>query len=403
MRLRKRAVGLLFGALLLFVLGTNVQAGWLFVIAALMLGTVIAGMLLALGTLRGIRVDREAPEQVSQGDEVTVELRITNASRSCRLGVVAVDPHLEPGSILVGSLRARGQVEVVTRRRALRRGPQGPTPVRLSSAAPFGVLERRRRIDVAGETLVLPAVVPLGPISLPDVASAGERPVSTAPRRGHGLEYLGVREYRSGDSMRYVHWPSTARLGSLMVREFEQERTPRVAIVVDDWADDRVDEAAMSALDACCCAAASIAHAVAARGSEVRLLLPGGSDERRSGADDVVHQLAFLESSGVTFRSRLAGLVTELPGEESLVIVFPTWHANEAAALAPVVGELVCTVTQVLAIAVELPAEVRVPRLRSDELRELVDGLWDSGADVRVWRLGEDLSTSLDPATAVSA
>lgn len=403
MRLRKRAVGLLFGALLLFVLGTNVQAGWLFVLAALMLGTAIVGALLAVGMTRGIRVERHAPEQVSQGDEVPVELRFTNASRSSRLGVVALDSHLERSSILVGSLRPRVEVEVATRRRALRRGPQGPTFVRLSSAAPFGVLERRRRVDVEGETLVLPAVVPLGPISLPDVASAGERPDSTAPRRGHGLEYLAVREYRAGDSMRHVHWPSTARLGSLMVREFEQERTPRVALVVDDWADDRADDETMSALDACCCAAASIAHAVAARGSEVRLLVPGGSDRQRSGADDVVHRLAYLESTGVPLQSRLAGLVNELPGEESLVVVFPTWRANDAATLVPLVAELVGAVPHVLALAVELPAGVRVPRLQTDELLGLVDVLWDAGADVRVWRSNEDLASCLDQSAAVPA
>ena len=38
MRLRKRA-GLALGAGILFLLGTNVQAGWLFVLCALMLGT----------------------------------------------------------------------------------------------------------------------------------------------------------------------------------------------------------------------------------------------------------------------------------------------------------------------------------------------------------------------------
>ena len=38
MRLRRRAIGLLVGAGVLFFLGTNVQAGWLFVLAAMLLG-----------------------------------------------------------------------------------------------------------------------------------------------------------------------------------------------------------------------------------------------------------------------------------------------------------------------------------------------------------------------------
>ena len=43
MRLRKRAAGLALGAGILFLLGTNVQAGWLFVLCALMLGTLRVG------------------------------------------------------------------------------------------------------------------------------------------------------------------------------------------------------------------------------------------------------------------------------------------------------------------------------------------------------------------------
>ena len=47
MRVRKRATGLLLGVGVLFLIGTNVQAGWLFVLAALLLGALIAGLALA--------------------------------------------------------------------------------------------------------------------------------------------------------------------------------------------------------------------------------------------------------------------------------------------------------------------------------------------------------------------
>ena len=46
MRLRKRAAALTLGAVVLFLLGTNVQAGWLYVMCALLLGTVVAGAIL---------------------------------------------------------------------------------------------------------------------------------------------------------------------------------------------------------------------------------------------------------------------------------------------------------------------------------------------------------------------
>ena len=67
MRLRKRAVGLLLGAGVLFFLGTNVQAGWLFVLAALLLGAVIAGLVLPATATAGVVVERRAPGRGAAG------------------------------------------------------------------------------------------------------------------------------------------------------------------------------------------------------------------------------------------------------------------------------------------------------------------------------------------------
>src|SRR5207249_9888254 len=75
--------------------------------------------------------------------------------------------------------------------------------------------------------------------------------------RGAGGEFRAVREYQRGDSLRHVHWPSTARHGTLIVQEFERERPASLAVVVDTWADTGGDEE--SALDLCCAAAASVA------------------------------------------------------------------------------------------------------------------------------------------------
>jgi uncharacterized protein (DUF58 family) len=43
----------------------------------------------------------------------------------------------------------------------------------------------------------------------------------------------GLRAFRSGDSPRWVHWPTTARRGELMVREFEEMPTDSLVLVLD--------------------------------------------------------------------------------------------------------------------------------------------------------------------------
>src|SRR6266513_2979148 len=67
MRLRKRAVGLLLGAGILFLIGTNVQAGWLYVLAALLLGALVAGLVLPFAALRGLSIELVVPDEAEQG------------------------------------------------------------------------------------------------------------------------------------------------------------------------------------------------------------------------------------------------------------------------------------------------------------------------------------------------
>ncbi len=49
------------------------------------------------------------------------------------------------------------------------------------------------------------------------------------------MEYHGLRDYRSGDSPRWIHWRTSAKRGELMVKEFEQQNEQDMAILVDPW------------------------------------------------------------------------------------------------------------------------------------------------------------------------
>ena len=54
-------------------------------------------------------------------------------------------------------------------------------------------------------------------------------------RSAQQMEYHGLRDYRSGDSPRWIHWRTSARRGKLMVKEFEQQNEQDLAILVDPW------------------------------------------------------------------------------------------------------------------------------------------------------------------------
>jgi uncharacterized protein (DUF58 family) len=412
-RLRKRAAGLLIGAILLFFLATNVQSGWLYVFSALLLGALLAGWVMPVRGVRGLDVTRGASEQVHQGETSMVDVVVANRTRGTRRGIRVRDPHLEATDIWIGAIRGGEQVTVTTLRTATRRGLHEGTDAALRSSAPFGVAERRRKVQVrtAGgsgppTTLVLPTLVPLGPLPFIEPAATTDHAIHSAPRRGHGPEYLGIREYRSGDSMRHVHWPSTARTGSVMVREFEQEQTRRLAIVVDASRDEGVT---WTPLDRVSCVAASVTAAALAQGHGARLVTPadghgaeGGLSSlevlARAAQDEILERLALLEPSGPPFSDVVRSLAEGpgLRGVETTVLVFPTWRDNGADVLPPIVQLLAERILRVVAVPVVLAREdTKHHALDDAEVAGLEQRLRAAGAAVYPWMPGQELDASL--------
>src|SRR5438093_13736373 len=107
MRPSKRALGLLLGAGILFLIGTNVQAGWLYVLAALLLGALAAGLVLPFAALRGLSIELVAPEEAEQGVSTIIELRADSPSRCGRRNVSGRDTQLAPVDVVLAPDRRR--------------------------------------------------------------------------------------------------------------------------------------------------------------------------------------------------------------------------------------------------------------------------------------------------------
>jgi len=112
---------------------------------------------------------------------------------------------------------------------------------------------------------------------------------SRGSRKGVGQEYYGVREYQSGDSLRNVHWKSSARLGELIVREYAREYRPTAGLVVYLLEPSTGDDDTNSLEDGLRCAS-TILNYYQAMGCMPRLALPV------EGSLDVLHEASFREN-----------------------------------------------------------------------------------------------------------
>jgi uncharacterized protein (DUF58 family) len=155
----------------------------------------------------------------------------------------------------------------------LERVPRGRYVVHDTVAAledPFGLARSEVQVPESGALLVYPRLVDLAGLFSESGAHAqdGRRLLL---RRPSGFDLHSVREYEQGESLRKVHWPSTARRGQLMVKDLEDSPRDEIAVVLD------ADEAAVAgeSFDVQVRAAGSILRTHAARGRRSVLSVNG--------------------------------------------------------------------------------------------------------------------------------
>jgi uncharacterized protein (DUF58 family) len=193
-----------------------------------------------------LRLDRD---RVVAGHAVEGRLEIRNKGRRTGLPAVVdvpvgeglVEAHvplLTPGTTHVEPLHIA----------AHRRGIIDVGPMTLARSDPVGLLRRELRWPQRQTIFVHPVTTPLPATSSGQVHDLEGLP--SADIVAADLSFHAIREYQPGDSLRHVHWKSTAKASTLMVREYEESRRSRLAVLLAlteaDYLDDDELELAVS-------------------------------------------------------------------------------------------------------------------------------------------------------------
>ncbi|WP_219468586.1 DUF58 domain-containing protein, partial [Nonomuraea rhizosphaerae] len=292
------------------------RAGWGVLVASLLLyavaaplgygqaGALTAGGVAAVGvsllwTLRRPRlgVRREVtPVKVARGEAAIAMLRVTNRGRWRRNGLAAQDSCRGTAIEVDIPPLARNSTRTISYRLPTRRRGETPVgPLLLDRADPFGLARRTTSYGQTDLLLVRPRTVPLEPLN-----SGRQRHLDgSASRSPSGtITFNGVRDYVIGDDLRHIHWRSTARTGTLMVKELVDVSLPYTTALLDTRPDAYGgDDEFELAVDA----AASVAWSAARHRFPVRVLtgagelltVKGGAAE----AEEVLDRLALVERS----------------------------------------------------------------------------------------------------------
>jgi uncharacterized protein (DUF58 family) len=221
-----------------------------------------------------LEVDRSSPEgQFQVGDEFAEQFRIHNRSWIPIAFIELIDYSSLPGYTAgrVFSLKGRRTRRWTSRGQFKQRGLFTFGPVELRYGDPFGLFPRTVRIAASRSVVVYPVLRPIGQLEALAPSSAGDEQL-----RGRALDIppnaTTIREYVPTDSVKRIHWASSARLGRLMSRSFETREGGDAWIVLDLQSSVQAGEAPDSTLEYAMSMAASLTDAALRRGSAIGLV-----------------------------------------------------------------------------------------------------------------------------------
>ncbi len=238
-------------------------------------------------TLRQPRVTRRWPHEnlVERGD-VTVELVL---EREPGVPLPSVVAHERVGRLADQGVelrpRGRGRHTGSYHLDDVPRGRHAFSPIRLSISDPFGLAEAGLTLEERQALVVYPRLTELDRLFF-DGGAGLEHGRRLLLRRPVGFELHSVRDYQQGESLRRVHWPSTARRGALMVKELEDSPRDEVAVLLDGDETAVVGSPPDSSFDSAVRVAGSILLAQLRRGRRCVLALNTAGREMQTVTSD---------------------------------------------------------------------------------------------------------------------
>ncbi len=278
-RLSIGAAGLFLAAVLLQLLGLP---PWIWVCLAALIGCLMAFDLVWAVSRPAPAIERRLERVLSLGVPSRVELIVTNSrGQPCRLQIhdhhprtficegLPVNVIVPPGRSLSLGYRVTPTV----------RGEHGFGRVAAWLTSPLGIWQRKIRAGDACAVRVYPNFQPLVRYTLLTIENrVNQLGIHKQRRRGKGLEFLQLRDYRYGDTPNQINWKATSRRLKLISCEYQDEQDQQVMLLLDCGRRMRTKDDALSHFDHTLNAVLLLAHIALRQGDSVGLMTFGGSD-----------------------------------------------------------------------------------------------------------------------------
>jgi uncharacterized protein (DUF58 family) len=230
----------LMAVAVMFVTGLVKGVNLLTLLACLLAGLWLVNYRLVRRGLKRLRGRRQALTPIFVGQPAEFELELETDGPAQVRGL-CVEERCRAGDRrwLVLRLTAASPVRIRYQRSFSRYGRYVVSPLMARTQFPFGLVGRAVELAPAVEWLVLPRLGSVDPERLRHWLARSTHGDGRLRRRLRTqmqvADVHGLRDFRPGDSPRWIHWRSSARRNRMLVREFEESGAPDLVLVVEPW------------------------------------------------------------------------------------------------------------------------------------------------------------------------
>ena len=224
--MRRKVIGVRTAGVLFVFLSTglgmvaiNSGNNLLYLVTAMLLGFLLSSGIAGRRNLFGAELYVDFPDEIYAKEQCAISVKVANNRRSVPIFLISIEngtdeaffPSIQPGHA----------PENVVFTEFNNRGRHKAGFFYISSIYPFSLFKRYRHVDIEDEIVVFPS-----PLKHSDSIYINETPeeVNTTMHPGVTItetDVAGIRPYEEGDSVRRVHWKSTAKTGKLNTKIYE--------------------------------------------------------------------------------------------------------------------------------------------------------------------------------------
>ena len=194
-------------------------------------------ILILFSSKNGVDAERITPEKLSNGDENPIIINIKNFY-TFTITVKVIDEIPFQFQVRNFELRRKiknaSQDEFQYKLRPIERGEYFFGNLNVYVCSPLGLISKRYKFNKDHMVPTYPSYIQLRKYDL--IAFSNnlfQYGVKKIRRIGHTMEFEQIKEYVTGDDIRTLNWKSTAKKNSLMVNQFQDEKSQNVYMVID--------------------------------------------------------------------------------------------------------------------------------------------------------------------------